>query len=172
MKVDFEEISPAPPQATAYRYNVPALQGQDAREEAEQEKDGRCPARRVVRCGAVEVGLVDAGPVRHAVRDSRRLIEVSAPARGCCATAERRPSAGRCSSSCRARVRKLHFFSGIYTREFDLTASPQMTVFRPCIDLHAGKVKQIVGATLSPSGPEERDGNLKTNFVSTYFRVF
>ncbi|KAJ2902149.1 Enzyme that catalyzes the fourth step in the histidine pathway, partial [Coemansia aciculifera] len=31
--------------------------------------------------------------------------------------------------------------------------------FRPCIDLHAGQVKQIVGGTL--------DNNLQTNFVST-----
>lgn len=36
-----------------------------------------------------------------------------------------------------------------------------MTVFRPCIDLHQGKVKQIVGGTLSDTG----DG-LRTNFVS------
>ncbi len=37
-----------------------------------------------------------------------------------------------------------------------------MTKFRPCIDLHAGKVKQIVGSTLSDigSGPKE-------NFVSS-----
>jgi len=34
-------------------------------------------------------------------------------------------------------------------------------VFRPCIDLHEGKVKQIVGGTLSDSG-----AGLKTNFVS------
>ena len=34
-------------------------------------------------------------------------------------------------------------------------------MFRPCIDLHEGKVKQIVGGTLSDSG----DG-LRTNFVS------
>ena len=34
-------------------------------------------------------------------------------------------------------------------------------VFRPCIDLHEGKVKQIVGGTLSDSGAE-----LRTNFVS------
>lgn len=33
--------------------------------------------------------------------------------------------------------------------------------FRPCIDLHNGVVKQIVGGTLS-SDPEE----LKTNFVA------
>lgn len=35
-------------------------------------------------------------------------------------------------------------------------------MFRPCIDLHEGKVKQIVGGTL---GTEP--GQLKTNFVST-----
>jgi phosphoribosylformimino-5-aminoimidazole carboxamide ribotide isomerase len=35
-----------------------------------------------------------------------------------------------------------------------------MTLFRPCIDLHEGRVKQIVGGTL-------RDGNApRTNFVS------
>lgn len=33
-------------------------------------------------------------------------------------------------------------------------------MFRPCIDLHDGKVKQIVGGTLSEDAP------LKTNFVS------
>src|ERR1017187_7649210 len=32
-------------------------------------------------------------------------------------------------------------------------------MFRPCIDLHEGKVKQIVGGTLGDSGP-------RTNFVS------
>jgi phosphoribosylformimino-5-aminoimidazole carboxamide ribotide isomerase len=34
-------------------------------------------------------------------------------------------------------------------------------VFRPCIDLHEGQVKQIVGGTLTDSG-----GGLRTNFVS------
>jgi phosphoribosylformimino-5-aminoimidazole carboxamide ribotide isomerase len=34
-------------------------------------------------------------------------------------------------------------------------------MFRPCIDLHDGKVKQIVGGSLSDSGVQ-----LKTNFVS------
>jgi phosphoribosylformimino-5-aminoimidazole carboxamide ribotide isomerase len=33
------------------------------------------------------------------------------------------------------------------------------TRFRPCIDIHAGKVKQIVGGTLDTS-------SLKTNFTS------
>ncbi len=37
-----------------------------------------------------------------------------------------------------------------------------MTQFRPCIDLHDGKVKQIVGGTLST-----RSNELQTNFVST-----
>lgn len=36
-----------------------------------------------------------------------------------------------------------------------------MTRFRPCIDLHAGQVKQIVGGTFS-----EQSSNLKTNYVS------
>lgn len=36
-----------------------------------------------------------------------------------------------------------------------------MTKFRPCIDLHSGQVKQIVGGTLTT---QEED--LKTNFVS------
>ncbi|OCK84789.1 Phosphoribosylformimino-5-aminoimidazole carboxamide ribotide isomerase [Lepidopterella palustris CBS 459.81] len=37
-----------------------------------------------------------------------------------------------------------------------------MTRFRPCIDLHAGSVKQIVGGTLT-----DADASLKTNHVST-----
>jgi phosphoribosylformimino-5-aminoimidazole carboxamide ribotide isomerase len=37
-----------------------------------------------------------------------------------------------------------------------------MTRFRPCIDLHAGQVKQIVGGTLSTI-----ENDLKTNHVST-----
>lgn len=37
-----------------------------------------------------------------------------------------------------------------------------MTRFRPCIDLHSGQVKQIVGGTLS-----DNSSNLKTNHVST-----
>ncbi len=36
-----------------------------------------------------------------------------------------------------------------------------MTLFRPCIDLHEGRVKQIVGSSLSDAGD-----SLKTNFVS------
>lgn len=37
----------------------------------------------------------------------------------------------------------------------------EMTRFRPCIDLHSGQVKQIVGGTLS-NVPDD----LKTNYVS------
>ncbi|KAI5294875.1 Enzyme that catalyzes the fourth step in the histidine pathway [Ascosphaera atra] len=36
-----------------------------------------------------------------------------------------------------------------------------MTKFRPCIDLHSGQVKQIVGGTLS-----SKEDELKTNYVS------
>lgn len=38
-----------------------------------------------------------------------------------------------------------------------------MTLFRPCIDLHEGRVKQIVGGTLSDSG-----AGLRTNFVAEH----
>ena len=38
-----------------------------------------------------------------------------------------------------------------------------MTRFRPCIDLHAGEVKQIVGGTLNEDASE-----LKTNYVSKH----
>lgn len=37
----------------------------------------------------------------------------------------------------------------------------KLTIFRPCIDLHDGKVKQIVGGSLTDSGAQE-------NFVSDY----
>jgi len=36
-----------------------------------------------------------------------------------------------------------------------------VTVFRPCIDLHQGQVKQIVGGSLNDEGAQ-------TNFISTY----
>lgn len=42
-----------------------------------------------------------------------------------------------------------------------------MTVFRPCIDLHEGKVKQIVGGTLNDDGT-----GLKTNFESVYTSAY
>lgn len=51
-----------------------------------------------------------------------------------------------------------------------ITCSPRplthhkMTIFRPCIDLHSGQVKQIVGGTLDDKTP----GSLKTNFVSPH----
>lgn len=38
-----------------------------------------------------------------------------------------------------------------------------MTRFRPCIDLHAGQVKQIVGGTL-----DSTSSSLQTNHVSQY----
>ncbi|KAJ3125612.1 Enzyme that catalyzes the fourth step in the histidine pathway [Physocladia obscura] len=53
-----------------------------------------------------------------------------------------------------------------------------MTVFRPCIDLHDGQVKQIVGATLTDAPPQKSSDNslpesssfapLQTNFVSSH----
>lgn len=40
-------------------------------------------------------------------------------------------------------------------------------MFRPCIDLHNGQVKQIVGGSLS-----DDDASLKTNFVATHSPAF
>jgi phosphoribosylformimino-5-aminoimidazole carboxamide ribotide isomerase len=41
-------------------------------------------------------------------------------------------------------------------------AGQKLMRFRPCIDLHQGRVKQIVGSTLNDSGP----ASLRTNFAS------
>jgi hypothetical protein len=57
------------------------------------------------------------------------------------------------------------------SRNFSMSQNTQPTkqherrsLFRPCIDLHGGLVKQIVGGTLADG--KEREGELKTNFVS------
>ena len=42
------------------------------------------------------------------------------------------------------------------------SATSRKSVFRPCIDLHDGQVKQIVGGTLS----DHNIAGLKTNFVT------
>jgi phosphoribosylformimino-5-aminoimidazole carboxamide ribotide isomerase len=42
-----------------------------------------------------------------------------------------------------------------------------MTKFRPCIDLHAGAVKQIVGGTLTTTSTD-----LQTNFTSEHGAAF
>ena len=41
--------------------------------------------------------------------------------------------------------------------------------FRPCIDLHNGKVKQIVGSTLSDDSPESLETNFTSEFSSSYY---
>ena len=41
-------------------------------------------------------------------------------------------------------------------------STKHLALFRPCIDLHNGQVKQIVGGTLSDQNPDD----LKTNFVA------
>jgi hypothetical protein len=49
-----------------------------------------------------------------------------------------------------------------------LVSRTVMTRFRPCIDLHAGSVKQIVGGTLSTSAPT----SLTTNWTSDHPSAF
>lgn len=41
--------------------------------------------------------------------------------------------------------------------------------FRPCIDLHGGKVKQIVGSTLSDENPEDLTTNFTADKPSSWF---
>lgn len=47
-------------------------------------------------------------------------------------------------------------------------AAPEHVKFRPCIDIHKGKVKQIVGSTLKDleGSKDAQEAELKTNFVS------
>ncbi|KAL8926752.1 MAG: hypothetical protein Q9208_002826 [Pyrenodesmia sp. 3 TL-2023] len=48
-----------------------------------------------------------------------------------------------------------------------------MTIFRPCIDLHAGQVKQIVGASLSNNSSElktNHTSNLPANYFASLYR--
>lgn len=45
----------------------------------------------------------------------------------------------------------------------DLYSHENMTRFRPCIDLHKGQVKQIIGGTLTTA-----ESDLRTNFVSSH----
>jgi phosphoribosylformimino-5-aminoimidazole carboxamide ribotide isomerase len=47
-----------------------------------------------------------------------------------------------------------------------MTSTRRRSAFRPCIDLHDGRVKQIVGGTLSDADPNA----LQTNFVARHAR--
>ena len=58
-----------------------------------------------------------------------------------------------------------HFALATYNTYVAVTSNTNMTRFRPCIDLHAGSVKQIVGGTLSTNN---NDTDLKTNFTSEH----
>lgn len=44
-----------------------------------------------------------------------------------------------------------------------------MTRFRPCIDLHAGSVKQIVGGTLNTTTPDMLQTNFTSEHPSAYY---
>lgn len=61
------------------------------------------------------------------------------------------------------RVTKISPFGpSQYDRDNATMTDRRRSRFRPCIDLHDGKVKQIVGGTLSDDDP----GALKTNFIA------
>ena len=72
---------------------------------------------------------------------------------------ERSPRPVLCNFPCPS------FREGVKEYRLDLEGRPgqsdRVTRFRPCIDLHGGRVKQIVGGTLTQDGV-----SLRTNFVS------
>ncbi|BBM89413.1 phosphoribosylformimino-5-aminoimidazole carboxamide ribotide isomerase [Spirochaetota bacterium] len=48
-------------------------------------------------------------------------------------------------------------------------------LFRPCIDLHEGAVKQLVGSTLHPpknSAPNKKTATVKTNFIAAHPPIY
>jgi len=47
-----------------------------------------------------------------------------------------------------------------------------MSQFRPCIDLHDGKVKQIVGGSLKDSGPGPRENFISDRSASSYAELY
>lgn len=57
--------------------------------------------------------------------------------------------------------------SSVLTRHYEKRLIDKMTKFRPCIDLHAGAVKQIVGGTLTTTSAD-----LQTNFTSEHAASF
>ena len=58
-------------------------------------------------------------------------------------------------------IRTKHYYHFVNPTSSSFHSDSVMTRFRPCIDLHSGQVKQIVGGTLSVEISE-----LKTNYVS------
>ena len=62
----------------------------------------------------------------------------------------------------------MHGSSSVTINRFKLIRHvTKMTKFRPCIDLHAGAVKQIVGGTLTTTSSD-----LQTNFTSEHGAAF
>ncbi|KAH9921793.1 uncharacterized protein B0H18DRAFT_879937 [Fomitopsis serialis] len=50
-----------------------------------------------------------------------------------------------------------------------MSASRRRSLFRPCIDLHNGQVKQIVGGTLSENDPSTLRTNFRSSHPSAYY---
>ncbi len=54
------------------------------------------------------------------------------------------------------------------TKSRETTIQHKKKMFRPCIDIHDGEVKQIVGASLTTS-EDKIETNFKSERPSTYF---
>lgn len=73
----------------------------------------------------------------------------------------------RASAVAQLEVRFCPIARFAYVLLFSTPMSPaRKSIFRPCIDLHDGQVKQIVGGTLSDDSAQ-----LKTNFVARRVRL-
>jgi phosphoribosylformimino-5-aminoimidazole carboxamide ribotide isomerase len=74
-------------------------------------------------------------------------------------TNQRRPAIFSCRHLIKRKFTGCSQFG--FHSTFEIRHSTFLDVFRPCIDLHEGKVKQIVGGSLG-----NEPGTLRTNFVS------
>ena len=70
----------------------------------------------------------------------------------------------RSGTECRQRQSRFHSLHSYKFSCLHICSLSSMTRFRPCIDLHAGQVKQIVGGTLGTDTSQ----SLRTNHVSPH----
>ncbi|KAK4535917.1 hypothetical protein CDCA_CDCA06G1942 [Cyanidium caldarium] len=73
---------------------------------------------------------------------------------------------------CSARKRRLSgvlLTSRLSRANFSPAPSTRVTRFRPCIDIHDGRVKQVVGSTLTADGAAVQQTNFETDVPASYF---
>uniref|UniRef100_A0A1D1YRJ2 1-(5-phosphoribosyl)-5-[(5-phosphoribosylamino)methylideneamino] imidazole-4-carboxamide isomerase, chloroplastic n=1 Tax=Anthurium amnicola TaxID=1678845 RepID=A0A1D1YRJ2_9ARAE len=101
--------------------------------------------------------VMEAGPLRSAALGTRLHSSVDSSCLGHPVRYASRPADRRWKG-------QLHVLVSPTTCSRSLLATRCAVRFRPCIDIHKGKVKQIVGSTLKDSN--ESNSTLVTNFES------